>query len=144
MSSPGSLVDPAPGGGGGPGKVMDDARHPSVFKPSMSRQAQRMSVSVKKFPDIRPPRAPEQSVLDASDNKSFFTFFSAFVSESDLSSMGSRERDARDILFGREFVHAPDTLSQYRVHLFGIRVPWVRPTGTQIAILIWGTCSRRG
>ena len=116
MSSPGSLVDPPPAGGGGgePGKVTDDARHPNVFKASMSRFAQRFSTSVKNFPDIRPPRAPEQSVLNACENKSFFTFFSAFVSQSDLSNMGSRERDAGDILAGNEYVHAFDKLSQYR------------------------------
>ena len=77
MSFPGSIVDPPPAGGGGgaPGNLMDGARHPRDFIPSMSRYAQRLSTSVARFPDIQPPRAPEQSVRKACANKSFFTFY---------------------------------------------------------------------
>ena len=98
MNAKGSL-DPSPGGaapidaaGGGAARLN---RSHELFAPSMTTQSEPLAESIRPFPDRKMPSSPSPAVKKACDFSRFFTFFSAFVSMPDVSTIcGRRERAA--------------------------------------------------
>ena len=112
--------DPPPGGGAA-ARLM----HSHDFIPSMSSKSEPLKISIRCFSDRKMPVNPSPAVRKASHFSRFFTFFSAFVSMPDVSTIcGRRERAAGDQSSSSP-VPLPDELGNYRLNFFGTRVPFV-------------------
>ena len=91
------------------------------FRPSMTPYAKNISEAVKKFPGLDVPSDPGQDVQESS----FLCFFSAFATS--LSSRGKHKHAAENALSKHP---AWNALSEYRLDIFGLRIPFVRPDET--------------
>ena len=130
MKAPGS-PDPPPGGSpfvtmvdGGAARLSGPHRS-HAFEPSMSSRSEPLAESIRPFSDRKMPSNPSPAVQKASHFSRFFTFFSAFVSMPDVSVICGRRARAAGDLTGSRPVPLPDELGDYRLNIFGTRVPFV-------------------
>ena len=128
MKGKGSL-DPLPGGaapvdatGGGAARLH---RSHELFAPSITTQSEPLAESIRPFPDRKMPSSPSPAVQKACNFSRFFTFFSAFVSMPDVSTICGRRACAAGDQSSSRPVPLPDELGDYRLNIFGTRVPFV-------------------
>ena len=122
-------LDPSPGGAapadataGGAARLR---RSHELFAPSMTTQSEPLAVSIRPFPDRMMPSSPSPAVQKACNFSRFFTFFSAFVSMPDVSTICGRRERAAGHQSSSSPVPLPDELGDYRLNFFGTRVPFV-------------------
>ena len=120
--------DPSPGGaapiyviGGGAARL----NRSHDFVPSMSTESEPLAESIRPFSDRKMPSKPSPAVQKACHFSRFFTFFSAFVSMPDVSSICGRRACAAGDQSSSSPVPLPDELGDYRLNIFGTRVPFV-------------------
>ena len=120
--------DPPSGGGATLGKTGGVAARlirSHDFIPSMSSKSEPLEKSIRRFSDRKMPVNPSPAVQKASHFSRFFTFFSAFVSMPDVSTICGRRACAAGDQSSSSPVPLPDELGNYRLNFFGTRVPFV-------------------
>ena len=95
------------------------------FAPSMSSTPEPLAESFRPLSDRRMPSNPSPAVQNASSFSRFFTFFFACVSMPDVSVFCGRRARAAGDPSGSRPVPLPDELGDYRLNIFGTRVPFV-------------------
>ena len=112
--------DPPPGGG-----AAARLNRSHDFIPSMSSKSEPLKISIRRFSDRKMPVNPSPAVQKASHFSRFFTFFSAFVSMPDVSTICGRRACAAGDQSSSKPVPLSDELGDYRLNIFGTRVPFV-------------------